>query len=62
MITEKSKKDIEVRSVLMAGELPKFIEFFSHSDSRNHIIGAERFMEIFGYSREELVEIKERKG
>ena len=61
MITQNDKKDIEIRSVLMAGEVPKFVEFYSHVDSRNHIISADRFMVIFGYSMEELVEIKERR-
>ena len=55
-----TSSDIEVRQVLMgAADEAKFVEFFSKVDSRNHIISADRFMEAFGYSKEDLLkEIK----
>lgn len=53
----KANDNIKIKQVLMSNGVPKFVEYFSTIDSRNHIIGAERFADVFGYTSEELKSI-----
>jgi hypothetical protein len=55
----KGNEKVEIRMVLMNNDKPSYVEFYAHSDNRNHIIDAERFCEIFGYSMDELRAISE---
>ncbi len=45
---------IKIKQVLMNGNEPSYVEYFSHVDSRNHIISASRFVDVFGVSMDEL--------
>ncbi len=56
MMTNKNsnKNDIRIELVLMHGNEPTFVEYYSSVDSRYHIINADAFTEIFGISTEEL--------
>ena len=49
-----SKENIKIKQVLMNGSNIAYVEFYSHSDNRNHIINAERFCDVFGVSMDEL--------
>lgn len=53
-IVHGNKENIQIRQVLMNSGSPAFVEYYSASDSRNHIINANRFCEIFGVSMAEL--------
>ena len=50
-------EDINIKQVLMGSGEPRYVEFYSHADSRNHIMNAERFCDVFGYSMKELEEV-----
>ncbi len=52
-----SKEEIVIRQVLKNNGEIKFVEFYSPTDSRNHVINAERFCTVFGYSMEDLKKI-----
>ncbi len=52
--------NIQIKQILMSGDRVSFVEFYSYSDSRNHIINAERFMESFGYSIEDLKQLQQK--
>lgn len=54
MMTEDT--EIEIKQILMNNGEPRFIEFFSPSDTRTHIMDCERFMELFRYSVDEFKE------
>ena len=47
-------EEIEIKQVLMSGGKPGYVEFYSPTDSRTHIMNAERFCDVFGYTAEEL--------
>jgi hypothetical protein len=53
-INDMEKTAIKIKMVLVNGGNPSFVEFFSYSDSRTHIINAERFCSVFGYTIEDL--------
>ncbi len=50
----KADENIVIKQVLKNNGAVRFVEYFSNTDSRNHIISAERFCELFGFSMEEL--------
>ncbi len=52
-----NKSEIVIRQVLMNGDKVSFVEYWSENTTRNHIINASRFSEIFGYSMDELRKI-----
>ncbi len=56
MMTNKNsnKNDIRIELVLMNGNEPTFVEYYSSVDSRYHIIKADTFTEIFGIGTDEL--------
>ncbi len=56
MMTSKNsnKNDIKIELVLMNGNEPTYVEWYSITDSRYHIIKADTFTEIFGISTDEL--------
>ncbi len=57
-INDMGKKDIVIKMVLMNGDNVSFVEFYSHADSRTHIINANRFCDTFGYSMEDLKQLQ----
>ena len=62
IMADMIKKDIVVKQVLMSGDgTPAFVEYYSHVDSRTHIINANRFTEIFGFSLDELKQLQAQK-
>ena len=61
MIVHGNKKNIQIRQVLTNGGSPTFVEYYSASDSRNHIINANRFIDIFGYKMEDLKQLQKEK-
>jgi len=52
-----SKTEIVIRQILKSNGEIKFVEFYSPTDSRNHILNVERFCIVFGYSMEDLKKI-----
>ena len=48
-------EDINIKQILMNNSEPRFVEFYSHKDNRNHIMNAAKFCDVFGYSIEELI-------
>ena len=50
--------EIIIKQILKNNGEPRFVEFFSPSDSRTHIMSADRFCEMFGYTLEDLEENK----
>ncbi len=58
MMNDLNSNDIKIKNIMKsaAGE-PRFVEFYSHKESRNHIINADRFCEIFGYTMDDLKEV-----
>ena len=50
--------EIQIKQVLMSGAEPRFVEFYSQDDNRNHIMNAEKFCIVFGYNMEELKEVQ----
>jgi len=51
---QSDKENIEIKLVLMNGNEPQFVEYYSHVDSRYHIINAKIFADAFGISMDEL--------
>ncbi len=45
---------IQIKQVLMSNGEPRFVEFYSQSDKKNHIMSADKFADIFGYTLEDL--------
>ncbi len=50
----KKPPEIRIEMVLFSGDTPTFVEFFSKSDDRTHIISATRFADTFGFTIDEL--------
>ena len=50
----KTNDNIEIKQILMSNGIPAFVEWFSTTDSRNHILSATHFCDTFGYTLEEL--------
>ncbi len=53
-----SKTEIVIRQILKNNGEVRFVEFYSPQDSRNHVINAERFCEVYGYQLSELQEMR----
>ena len=49
-----SNDNIKIKLVLMNGDEPRYVEYYSVSDSRNSIINAKTFVDVFGVSMDEL--------
>ncbi len=49
-----SNDEIQIKQILKSNGEPSFIEFYSPADSRTHIMSAEKFCEVFGYTVEDL--------
>lgn len=60
MIVHDNKENIQIRQVLTNGGSPAFVEYYSANDSRNHIINANRFCDVFGYTLDDLKKLQEK--
>lgn len=57
-MTLNKDDDIQIKLILMSKtDEPRFVEFFAPLESRNHIINADRFCEVYGYTIADLKEI-----
>ena len=57
-MSDKHKELIQIKLVMLSNNgSPAYVEWFSHTDSRNHIAAAEKFCDMFGYTFEELEQI-----
>ncbi len=54
----KVDENIKIKQILMSNGVIKFVEYWSDASSRNHIISADRFCDVFGYTVEELEQEK----
>ena len=52
-----SKTEIAVRQIIEDRKEITFVEFYSVSDSRNHILSADTFCDVFGYTLNDLRKI-----
>jgi len=51
---DERKEDIVIRQILTDNGVPKYVEWFSHTDSRNHILSVDKFKTVLGYSDDEI--------
>lgn len=60
MVTEPKSNNIEIKQVLMNGDTPRFVEYYSHVDGKEIIMNAERFCDVYGFSMSSLDTFNER--